>query len=230
MKYLFLLICIVNFSLPIHAQRENLSKEEKRVQKEAEKKDREQIEKMLKTYTACPTSETEFIVFAVRRVDKNANRTLARDTADGVKGISRTDSYDVLITFKDKMRFVNVRPDRSDPNQYETDKKIALENLQYYNETGKSMISSKPDEKTLNDFLTYSIYSSELIGDQLGTSLIFDDANKTIATIYFMNAPKNSDGKNYKTIDEWSKLREKFLDSYTSCVGKSLSASESGRK
>lgn len=230
MKYLILLICIVGFSLSIHAQKENLSKEERRVQKEIKKKEREQIEKMLKTYTVCPTSETEFVVFAVRRVDKNANRTLARDTANGVKGISRTDSYDVLITFKDTMRFADVRPDRSEPKQYEADKKVALENLQYYNDSGKSMVSSKPDEKAFNDFLTYSIYRSELIGNQLGTSLIFDDANKMITTIYFINAPKNSDGKNYKTIEEWSKLREKFLDSYTSCIAKNLGENENGQK
>lgn len=229
MKYLFLLICIFTFSLPIYAQKENLSKEEKRVQKELKKKEREQIERMLKTYTVCPTSETEFVVFAVRRIDKNANRTLARDTADGVKGISRTDSYDVLITFKDKMRFADVRPDRSDPNQYETDKKVALENLRYYNATGESMSSSKPVEKTYNGFLTYSIYRSELIGNQLGTSLIFDDTNKMITTVYFINAPKNSDGKNFKTIGEWSNLREKFLDSYTSCVVKNLREIEGGQ-
>jgi len=200
------------------------------VQNEINKKEREEIEKMLKAYTVCPKGETEFVVFAVRRVDKNTNRTLARETADGVKGISRTDSYDVLITFKDKMRFADVRPDRSDPNKYEDDKKVALENLQYYNDTGKAMSSGKPLEKTYNGFLTYSIYRSELIGNQLGISLIFDDTNNMITTIYFVNAPKNSDGKNYKTIEEWSKLRERFLDSYTNCVAKNLGANESGQK
>lgn len=227
MKYLFLLICVLTFSSPIYAQKENLSKDEKRVQKELKKKEREQIEKMLKTYTVCPSVETEFVVLGVNRVDKNTNRTLARDTANGVKGISRTDSYDVLITFKDKMRFANLRPDRSDPEQYETDKKVALENLQYYNNTGKAMSFEKPIEKTYNGFLTYSIYRSELIGNQLGISLIFDDKNKMITTVYFINAPKNSDGKNYRTIEEWSKLREQFLDSYTSCVVKNLGEGES---
>ncbi|MER3632686.1 MAG: hypothetical protein C4325_11445 [Blastocatellia bacterium] len=227
MKYLFLLICVFTFALPIYAQKENLSKDEKRVQKEITKKEREQIEKMLKTYTVCPTSETEFVVLGVRRVDKNTNHTLARETADGVKGISRTDSYDVLVTFKDKTRFANLRPDRSDPKQYETDKKVALENLQYYNNTGKFMSSSKPEEKTFNGFSTYSIYRSELIGNQLGTSLIFDDTNKMITTIYFINAPKNSNGNIYKTIEEWSTLRERFLDSYTSCVAKNLGETES---
>ena len=222
MKYCFLLVCIVAFSTPFYAQENKLSKNEKLLQKEAKKKEREQIEKRLRTYTVCPSGETEFIVFAVRRVDKNENRTLARDTADGVKGISRTDSYDVLVTFTDKMRFADVRPDRSDPSQYEGDKKVALENLQYLNGLGTAMSSPNPLEKEYNGLSTYSIYRSELIGNQLGISIIFDDANKMITTVYFINAPKSTDGKNYKTIEEWSTLREKFLDSYTSCVSREL--------
>lgn len=53
MKYLLLLICFFTFSLPIYAQKENLSKDEKRVQNEINKKEREEIEKMLKAYTVC---------------------------------------------------------------------------------------------------------------------------------------------------------------------------------
>lgn len=226
MKYLFLLMCVFTLSLPAYSQKEKLSV----AQKEARQKEREQIEKMLKTYTVCPTNETEFAILAARRIEKDVNRMLARDTTDGVKGISRTDSYDVLIGFKDKERFANLRPDRSDPAQYETDKKVALENLQYYNGTGKGMTSPKPIEKAYNDFLTYSIYRAELTGDQPGISLIFDDTNKMITTIYFINSPKKSNGKNYKTIEEWSKLQEKFFDSYTGCVTNNLGAIKSSQE
>ena len=223
MKYYFLLICILTFPVNFYAQKDNLSKKDQKIlQKEAKRIEREQIERTLKTYTVCPSSETEFVVFAARRIDKNKNRTLARDTADGVKGISRTDSYDVLITFKDKMRFANVRPDRSDPSQYQDDKKVALENLQYLNGPGKAMSSTKPPEKDNSGFLTHSIFRSELIGNQLGISVVFDDVNKMITMVYFINAPTNADGKNYKTFEEWSRLREKFLESYTKCVSQEL--------
>jgi len=218
LKILVVLVFTFGFILSFHAQDVKLSKAEKQAQKEAKKKEREEIEKMLKVYTICPSTETEFVVFAARRVAKNKDQLLARETAEGVKGISRTDSYDVLITFKDTMRFANIRPDRSKPEEYENDKKVALENLQYYINTGKSMATEKPVEKSYNGFVTHSSYRSELIGDNLGTSLIFDDANKMITTVYFINAPKNSDGKNFKDISEWMELREKFLDSYTKCV------------
>lgn len=222
LKILAVLIFTLGLILPLQAQDGKLSKAEKQAQKEAERKEREDIEKMLKAYTICPSTETEFVVFAVERVAKNKDQTLARDTAEGVKGISRTDSYDVLITFKDKMRFADVRPDRSKLEEYENDKKVTLENLQYLTKTGKSMAVEKPIEKSYNGFTTYSDYRSELIGNTLGISLIFDDVNKMITTIYFINAPRNANGKNFKNIADWLELRDKFLDSYTKCTAANL--------
>src|SRR5207249_4718594 len=188
---------------------------------------REGIEKMLTAYTACPANETEFVVLAVERIAKNKNQTLARDTSEGVKGVSCTDSYDVLITFKDKMRFADVRPDRSVPEKYENDRRIALDNLQYLINTGKSMALEKPLEKKYDGFTTFSVHRSELIGNTLGITLILDDADKMITTIYFANAPKIND-KHFKNIQEWLTLRDKFLDSYTKCVTNKLVGDASG--
>src|SRR5437867_11520524 len=111
LKLLVLLSFTFSFFLSLQAQDVNLSKEEKQEKKEASRKEREGIEKMLTAYTVCPASETEFVVFDVERIAKNKNQTLARDTSERVKGVSRTDSYDVLITIKDKRRFAGVRPD-----------------------------------------------------------------------------------------------------------------------
>lgn len=218
-------VAFLAFSLPILSQDKGLSKEEKREKNELRKIERNQVETMLKAYVNCPAGDSDFVIFRVERVDKDAKRTLARETADGVKAVSRTDSYDVLITFKDKMRFANLRPDRSDPDHFEIDKGVALESLEYYNGTGKSMISSSPIEKVHNGLRTFSIYRAELTGNQLGISLIFDDQNKMITTVYFINAPKNSGGKNYSTWEEWSKFRGQFLESYTSCVANGVAPS-----
>lgn len=191
-----------------------LSKQE---QKDAKRKQRDAIERMLTPFTVCPANGTPFVVFAVNRVAKNQNESLVRQTPDGVKKISRTDSYDVLITFTDKMRFADVRPDRSKPESYADDKKVVLENLQYDINTSKSMAVETPAEKQFNGFDTFSLYRSELIGNTPGISLIFDDANKMIVTVYFMNAVKGNQ-TNFRTIQEWMGLRDSFLDSYTKCL------------
>ena len=222
MKILVVLIFTFGCVLPFQAQNGKPSKEEKQAQKEAKRKEREEIEKMMKAYTVCPLNETEFVISNVARITKNKDLTLARETAEGIKGISRTDSYSVLITFKDTMRFANVRPDRSKPEEHQKDKKVVLEELQHLINTGKSGAVEKPVVKTYNGFVTYSDYRSELIGNTLGISLIFDDANKMITTIYFLNAPKDGNGKHFKSIEEWLRLKDKFLDSYTKCVAANI--------
>src|SRR5204862_4932935 len=175
LKLLMLLSFSFSFVLSLQAQDVKLSKQEKQEKKEANRVARKRIEKMLTAFTACPANETEFVVLAVERIAKNKNQTLARDTSEGVKGVSRTDSYDVLITFKDKMRFADVRPDRSVPEKYENDRRIALDNLQYLINTGKSMALEKPLEKKYYGFTTFSVHRSELIGNTLGITLILDE-------------------------------------------------------
>ena len=227
LKLLMLLRFSVSFVLVLQAQDVKLSKQEKQEKKEANRVARDGIEKMLTAFTACPANETEFVVLAVERIAKNKNQTLARDTSEGVKGVSRTDSYDVLITFKDKMRFADVRPDRSVPEKYENDRRIALDNLQYLINTGKSMALEKPMEKKYNGFTTFSVHRSELIGNTLGITLILDEADTMITTIYFANAPKDND-KHFKNIQEWLTLRDKFLGSYAKCVTNKLVGDASG--
>jgi len=222
LKSLVLFILSAGISCSIFAQDKNTTELSKQEQKEAKRKAREPIEKMLSAYTACPAHDTPFVVFAVRRVTKDWNERLVRQTPEGVKEISRTDSYDVLITFKDTMRFADVRPDRSQPENYNNDKEVVLKNLQQAINTSKSMAVEKPAEKQFNGFETFSLYRSELIGNTLGISVIFDDANKMIVTIYFTNAVKGNQ-TNFKTTQEWMSLREAFLDSFTKCVETELS-------
>ena len=226
-KYAVLLLLIVGIACAASAQEKQTSAPSKQDQKEVKRKEREQIEKTLTAYTVCPSNETSFVVFAAERVAKDKNESLVRPTPEGIKNISRTDSYDVLITFKDKMRFADVRPDRSKPENYVNDKQIVLENLQYYINTSKSMAVEKPAEKRFNGFETVSMFRSELIGNTLGVSLIFDDPNQMIITIYFANAVKGNQ-TNFKNIQEWMELRDAFLDSYTKCVVSELTTRLSG--
>lgn len=171
----------------------------------------------------------------VDRVTKKKEQTLARETPGGMKEISRTDSYQVMIGFGDDygresdpllrgsiFYFANVRPDRSRPEQYLSDKQVLTDNLKQIIATTASMETKEPLEKIYNGFTTYSVNRSELAGNTLGQSLIFDDKNTIITTIYFLNAPAKLYEKYFKNFEEWKTLRDKFLDSYTKCVDESL--------
>lgn len=195
--------------------------------KKAEKEAREKIEKALKPYTQCALPGVLWVA-DVDRVTKKKEETLSRETPTGVKEISRTDSYRVMIGFGDDygsgsaFYFANVRPDRSKPEQYLSDKQVLIENLKHVIATTASMETKEPVEKTYYGFATYNVNRSALAGATLGQSLIFDDDNKIITTIYFLNAPVDLYKKYFKNFEEWKILRDKFLDSYTKCVGEEL--------
>ncbi len=210
-------------------------KPDKKAEKAAREKEREEIEKALKAYTVCAFTGSDLAILKTDRITKKKEESLSRQTPEGDKSISRTDSYRVMIGFLEDYGkqndpflgglvryFANVRPDRSKPEEYPNDKQVVIGNLKYFISIDKSLETQEPLEKQYNGFNTYSIYRPALTGNTLGQSLIFDDANKIITTIYFLNMPTELYGKHFKTIDEWKPLREKFLDSYTKCVDENL--------
>lgn len=210
-------------------------KPDKKAEKAAREKEREEAEKALKAYTGCAFAGSELAILRTDRITKKKEESLSRQTPEGIRNVSRTDSYRVMIGFlEDDGRqndpflggsvryFANVRPDRSKPEEYPNDNQVVIGNLKYYISVDKALEIREPQEKQYNGFTTYSIYRSALTGNSLGQSLIFDDANKIITTVYFLNMPTELYGKHFKTIDEWKNLREKFLESYTKCIDENL--------
>ena len=227
------LLLIFGFAATSQAQDAKLSPNEKKVQKEEKKKEREAIENMLKAYTSCSfDNKDKFVIAQVERIAKDKEENLARETAEGEKGISRTDSYRVMTAFTDTPKdlfgrpyyFANIRPDRSKPTEYDNDKRVLIEYLEHLIISGNNTITiQKPLEKNYHGFDVYSIYRSIITGNNLGVSIIFDDGNKMSTTIYFLSEPKGAKAiSHFKTFEEWMILRDKLLESYTKCVAENL--------
>jgi hypothetical protein len=219
-----LLILIFTLFFTLQAQ----SKEEKKAQKETKKLEREQVEKVLDVYKSdkCSFSNLKLKIIKIDRMAKNEEeQTLVRHTAEGVKGVSRTDSYRIIFAQEtDKYLFANLRFDRSRPYSYNDDKKFSIESLEKINNDGKNMDSPKLLEKQYNGFAAYSANRSDIVGNTVGVTMIFDDKNKIIVTVYFINKPPNvkSEFILFNSIQEWKVLQDKFLDSYTKCVADNL--------
>ena len=100
----------------------------------------------------------------------------------------------------------------------------SIESLEKINNDGKNMDSPKLLEKEYNGFASYSANRNDIVGNIIGTTMIFDDKNKIIVTVYFINKPPNvkDEFKLFNSIQEWKILQDKFLDSYTKCVADNL--------
>ncbi len=67
-------------------------------------------------------------------------------------------------------------------------------------------------------FEIYGLDRNRLGGGVLGIYLFFDDLNRIATTIYFLN--QDAATRPFQTMEQYAKLRDQFLDSYTACVRK----------
>ncbi|HLM03505.1 MAG TPA: hypothetical protein VK400_20795 [Pyrinomonadaceae bacterium] len=168
----------------------------------------------LKSYSAC-TFDDGLTVKKARRIKGVKNRAV--QTADGHKEVSRTNSYEILVTYPNTDIFASIRPEMSQANSYEQDKKNVLESLKHFISLSRDLESNEPIKATYNGFESYGLNRSTVNSyNTIGQYVLFNEADKTITTIYFFNAkPKN---RKFQTIEEWRELRDKFLNNYTRCI------------
>lgn len=218
----FLIVSV--FTLNFTAQ-EVVNKKER---KKAEKLEREKIEKLLDAFKVekCDYSNAKLNILRIDRMAKNKkDQNLVRDTADGMKGVSRTDGYRLMFVQEiDRYLFSNFRIDRSRPESYENDKKIVLEHLEKIIRETKEMETSKPLETKYGNFISYYSNRKDIIGDTIGITILFDDKNFIIMTAYFINMPEKvkPEFKLFDNIQEWKIVRDRFLNSYTKCLNENI--------
>lgn len=168
----------------------------------------------LKPYTSCQFDDGLKVVQTDRLPNGTTSRTVS--TLNGEKKISLVDGYRVMVAYPKTDFFANIKAEKSNPADYDKDKEAAIENLKWGIANGKEMESQEPVKVSYNGFEGYALNRKSLIGNTLGITVLFSDANQHIITIYFLN--QNPKKLKFQTIEEWRTLRDNFLNRYTSCV------------
>lgn len=75
----------------------------------------------------------------------------------------------------------------------------------------------------LNQFDIQGLDRSKREGGVLGVYLLFDDPTRTVITIYFLN---QEPPKHFHNMQEYASVRDRFLNEYTSCIRKALTANQ----
>jgi len=168
----------------------------------------------LKPYTSCQF-EDGLKVVQVDRLPKGVTfRT--ETTLSGEKKISLADGYRVMVAYPKTDFFANIKAEKSNPDDYAKDKETVIEGLKWAIAHGKEMESQEPIKVSYNGFEGDALNRKSLIGNTLGITILFSDADHQIITIYFLN--QNPQKRKFQTIEEWRTLRDNFLNRYTSCV------------
>lgn len=168
----------------------------------------------LKPYTACQFEDG----LEVSQVDQLPKGVKSRtvETLKGERKVSLAAGYRVLFAYPKTDIFANVKAEQSNPDDYARDKEAVIENLKWAVSKSKEMETQEPVKVAYNGLEGYAIGRKSLVGNTLGITLLFDDAEHTIVTVYFLN--QRPDHRKFSTVEEWRALRDRFLERYTACA------------
>ncbi|MGI8766263.1 MAG: hypothetical protein ACR2KM_07100 [Gemmatimonadaceae bacterium] len=121
--------------------------------------------------------------------------------------------------------FVNFKAERL--ASFDSAKRSLLQNLRFLAEASTGMEAKTPRRSSLNGFDIHAINRTTLSGGVQSVYLLFRDADQTVVTLYILNTPREA--PRFSTIEQYRVLRDRFVQTYTACVGKKLGTRPSGR-
>ena len=139
------------------------------------------------------------------------------ETVDGKDVVEVVHGWSLHIAY-DGTPFVNFKAEQLGATNYTRDKQTLISNLESAASQTEGMESNKPQQSTLNGFEVYAINRKQLEGGVLSIYLLFRDSDHVVVTLYLLNTPPEA--PKFKTIAEYHKLRDDFLNTYAACPSK----------
>jgi hypothetical protein len=138
-------------------------------------------------------------------------------TSTGQQKVSVIDGYRAIFAYPETV-FVNLKVEQSDNASYENDKKLVIDSLKFFTNAPQSATKINfRDNLNFNGFSGCGLDRDVIdVGNVMGTYVLFSDSDKKIITAYFLNQGKKK--RYFNSVAEYQKLRDKFLQQYTSCV------------
>jgi hypothetical protein len=134
-------------------------------------------------------------------------------TDSGEVDVTRADGYRILYKNNKNAPFVNLKVELSGYGSYEKDQKNLLSNLKYKNYNTPMMETQDLIELEYNGYKIYGISRATIQPDGiLGTFLMFPGNG---ITVYFYFNNMKPELRNFESVDDYKKQRNKFIEEYT---------------
>ena len=147
------------------------------------------------------------------RLPETSEKIRTLKTENGEVEVTRIDGYRILYNNNKKVPFVNLKVELSDPNSYETDQKRLLDNLKYLNTHSSGMETKELIELKFNGYKISGLSRGTIeTGSTLGTFIMFPGNG---VTVYFYFNNLKPDFRNFESVEDYKKQRDKFLEEYT---------------
>jgi len=121
----------------------------------------------------------------------------------------------IMFAYPNKDFYANVKVEILPEQNYAETRQYLIDNFDHILASGgtERNYSLKPQ---MNGLDVRGMDRTKIEGGVLGIYLVFDDANRTVSTIYFLN--QDADRRSFQTIEEYRKQRDHFLAGYTICA------------
>ena len=145
-------------------------------------------------------------------------------TKDGEVRIPVEVGYRVLVTYMEGELFGNLKVERLPESQYSDEKATLLKSLEF---VAARHVNERNVQTDMRNGLTlYGTTQDKLEGGTLSIYNLFDDAKNIVVSMYLLN--DYPEQRKFNTLDEYKKVRDKFLDAYTKCLAPSALGSRPG--
>lgn len=162
-------------------------------------------------YESCSFSDGLQIVRTDPLAPGITSRTVETDNGD--RQINLLAGVRIMFAYPDEDFYANVKAEVLPAQGFPELKKSLLENLNHLahgNTANTNLVSP------IHGLEAHGIDREKLEGGVLGIYLLFDDEEKIVTTIYFLNQePQN---RKFQSIDEYRLVRDRFLANYSSCI------------
>ncbi|HEY6445570.1 MAG TPA: carboxypeptidase-like regulatory domain-containing protein [Acidobacteriaceae bacterium] len=138
------------------------------------------------------------------------------ETAQGVQHIDLVAGDRVLFSYPFTDFFANVKVEELPENSYAQEKQALLANLHYLEAQPGGPAPARALPANLHGFEVRGNNRPTLEGSVLGMYLIFDNSAHMVSSVLFLN--QESWRRKFQTMDEYERLRDRFLTTYTGCV------------
>lgn len=159
------------------------------------------------------TTATNLTAAEPDRLPETSEKVRTVKTENGEVEVTRIDGYRVLYNNNKKVPFVNLKVELSDPNSYDNDKKRLLDNLKYLNAHSTGMETKELVELNFNGNKILGLSRGTIeAGSTLGIFIMFPGNG---VTVYFYFNNLKPDVRNFESVEDYKKQRDKFLEEYT---------------
>ncbi|MGC2637035.1 MAG: carboxypeptidase-like regulatory domain-containing protein [Acidobacteriaceae bacterium] len=138
------------------------------------------------------------------------------ETAQGVQHIDLVAGDRVLFSYPFTDFFANAKVEELPANSYAQEKQALLANLHYLEAQPGGPAPARALPANLHGFEVHGNNRPKLEGSVLGMYLIFDNSAHMVSSVLFLN--QESWRRKFQTMDDYERLRDRFLSTYTGCV------------